>query len=109
VGHVRNDVLTLWVEEIHNLNYAINDLKGGNIMIGRRGQLKEIDMDSYSLVSNALPGRNGIGLDKLGGGGADLLEAEPVVARPGGSTVSPRRDPFMHPVVDERLSRFQKK
>ena len=45
------DLLTsvlLWVEEIHNLNYAVNDLKGGNIMIGRRGQLKGIDMDSYA-------------------------------------------------------------
>jgi serine/threonine protein kinase len=51
------DVLTsvlLWVEEIHNLNYAVNDLKGGNIMIGRRGQLKGIDMDSYSPVSKRL-------------------------------------------------------
>src|SRR5262245_57015320 len=48
------DILTsilLWVEEIHKLNYAVNDLKGGNIMIGRRGQLKGIDMDSYSRVT----------------------------------------------------------
>src|SRR5499427_5348362 len=48
------DLLTsilLWVEEIHNLNYAVNDLKGGNIMIGRRGQLKGIDMDSYRRVT----------------------------------------------------------
>ena len=44
----------MWVEEIHNLNYAVNDLKGGNIMIGRRGQLKGIDMDSYSPVSKRL-------------------------------------------------------
>src|SRR5262249_49114189 len=39
LGHFL-DLLTsvlLWVEEIHNLNYAVNDLKGGNIMIGRRG------------------------------------------------------------------------
>jgi len=53
LGHFL-DLLTsilLWVEEIHNLNYAVNDLKGGNIMIGRRGQLKGIDMDSYSRVA----------------------------------------------------------
>jgi hypothetical protein len=51
------DLLTsilLWVEEIHNLNYAVNDLKGGNIMIGRRGQLKGIDMDSYSPVATRI-------------------------------------------------------
>src|SRR5262249_29258338 len=51
------DLLTsvlLWVEEIHNLGYAVNDLKGGNIMISRRGQLKGIDMDSYSPVSKRL-------------------------------------------------------
>ena len=56
LGHFL-DLLTsilLWVEEIHNLNYAVNDLKGGNIMIGRRGQLKGIDMDSYSPVSKRL-------------------------------------------------------
>jgi hypothetical protein len=41
----------LWVEEVHKLNYAVNDLKAGNIMISRRGQLKGIDMDSYSPVS----------------------------------------------------------
>jgi hypothetical protein len=56
LGHLL-DLLTsvlLWVEEIHNLGYAVNDLKGGNIMIGRRGQLKGIDMDSYSPVSKRL-------------------------------------------------------
>jgi hypothetical protein len=56
LGHFL-DLLTsvlLWVEEIHNLNYAVNDLKGGNIMIGRRGQLKGIDMDSYSPVATRL-------------------------------------------------------
>jgi hypothetical protein len=42
--------LLLWVEEVHNLNYAVNDLKAGNVMISRRGQLKGIDMDSYSPV-----------------------------------------------------------
>jgi hypothetical protein len=40
----------LWVEEVHHLNYAVNDLKAGNLMISRRGQLKGIDMDSYSPV-----------------------------------------------------------
>ena len=52
LGHIL-DLFTsvlLWVEEIHNLNYAVNDLKAGNIMISRRGQLKGIDMDSYSPV-----------------------------------------------------------
>jgi serine/threonine protein kinase len=52
LGHVL-DLFTsvlLWVEEVHNLNYAVNDLKAGNIMISRRGQLKGIDMDSYSPV-----------------------------------------------------------
>src|SRR5262245_36871379 len=56
LGHFL-DVLTsilLWVEEIHSLNYAVNDLKGGNIMIGRRGQLKGIDIDSYSPVATRL-------------------------------------------------------
>src|SRR5215510_10752933 len=56
LGHFL-DLLTsilLWVEEIHSLNYAVNDLKGGNIMIGRRGQLKGIDMDSYSPVATHL-------------------------------------------------------
>jgi hypothetical protein len=40
----------LWVEEVHQLNYAGNDLKAGNVMISRRGQLKGIDMDSCSPV-----------------------------------------------------------
>lgn len=44
--------ILLWVEKIHQLGYAVNDLKGGNIMISRRGQLKGIDMDSYSRVQS---------------------------------------------------------
>jgi hypothetical protein len=47
------DLLTsvlLWIEEIHKLDYAINDLKNGNLMLSRRGQLKGIDLDSYSPV-----------------------------------------------------------
>jgi serine/threonine protein kinase len=40
----------LWVEEVHSLGYAINDLKNGNVMINRRGQFKGIDLDSYSPI-----------------------------------------------------------
>ena len=39
--------ILLWVEEIHQIGYAINDLKNGNLMVSRRGQLKGIDLDSY--------------------------------------------------------------
>lgn len=48
------DVITsmlLWVEEIHQIGYAINDLKNGNLMVSRRGQLKGIDLDSYEPAS----------------------------------------------------------
>ncbi len=51
------DLLTsilLWVEEIHRLKYAVNDLKNGNLMVSRRGQLKGIDLDSYSPVFSPL-------------------------------------------------------
>ncbi len=51
------DLLTsilLWLEEIHQLNYAVNDLKNGNLMVSRRGQLKGIDLDSYSLIVDPL-------------------------------------------------------
>jgi len=47
------DILTsvvLWLEEVHDLGYAINDLKNGNLMVSRRGQLKGIDLDSYSRI-----------------------------------------------------------
>jgi len=47
------DLLTsvlLWLEEVHQINYAINDLKNGNLMMSRRGQLKGIDLDSYAPV-----------------------------------------------------------
>ncbi|HEY8946420.1 MAG TPA: hypothetical protein VIM73_19350 [Polyangiaceae bacterium] len=47
------DLLTsvlLWLEEVHELGYAINDLKNGNLMMSRRGQLKGIDLDSYAPV-----------------------------------------------------------
>jgi hypothetical protein len=47
------DLLTsklLWVEEVHQLGYAVNDLKNGNLMVSRRGQLKGIDLDSYSRI-----------------------------------------------------------
>ncbi|MCU0959333.1 MAG: hypothetical protein MUF48_04450 [Pirellulaceae bacterium] len=49
------DVLTsilLWLEEIHQLNYAVNDLKNGNLMVSRRGQLKGIDLDAYSPITS---------------------------------------------------------
>ncbi|HEY6081577.1 MAG TPA: hypothetical protein VIW29_22335 [Polyangiaceae bacterium] len=44
------DLLTsvlLWLEEVHEVGYASNDLKNGNLMMSRRGQLKGIDLDSY--------------------------------------------------------------
>jgi hypothetical protein len=47
------DLLTsvlLWLEDVHRINYAINDLKNGNLMMSRRGQLKGIDLDSYAPV-----------------------------------------------------------
>lgn len=43
--------MLLWVEEIHQIGYAINDLKNGNLMVSRRGQLKGIDLDSYEPAS----------------------------------------------------------
>ena len=45
--------MLLWVEEIHQIGYAVNDLKNGNLMISRRGQLKGIDLDSYEPASAA--------------------------------------------------------
>lgn len=51
------DLLTskaLWIEEVHGLGYAINDLKNGNVMMSRRGQFKAIDLDSYSPVFSPL-------------------------------------------------------
>jgi len=45
------DLLTsvlLWLEGVHEVGYAINDLKNGNLMMSRRGQLKGIDLDSYA-------------------------------------------------------------
>jgi hypothetical protein len=38
----------LWLEEVHHVGFANNDLKNGNLMMSRRGQLKGIDLDSYS-------------------------------------------------------------
>jgi hypothetical protein len=51
------DVMTstlLWLEECHGLGYAINDLKNGNLMLSRRGQLKGIDLDTYSPIRTPL-------------------------------------------------------
>jgi hypothetical protein len=42
--------ILLWLMEVHQMNYAINDLKNGNLMMSRRGQLKGIDLDSYAPV-----------------------------------------------------------
>lgn len=47
------DVLTsvlLTVEEVHQIGYSINDLKNDNLMMNRRGQLKGIDLDSFSPI-----------------------------------------------------------
>jgi hypothetical protein len=40
--------ILLWLEKIHGLGYVVNDLKNGNLMVSRRGQLKGIDLDAYS-------------------------------------------------------------
>ncbi|HSU40884.1 MAG TPA: hypothetical protein VLJ38_14995 [Polyangiaceae bacterium] len=42
--------ILLCLMEVHGLDYAINDLKNGNLMMSRRGQLKGIDLDSYAPV-----------------------------------------------------------
>ncbi|HEX3849462.1 MAG TPA: hypothetical protein VHW01_00765 [Polyangiaceae bacterium] len=50
------DLLTsvlLWMENVHAIGYAINDLKNGNLMMSRRGQLKGIDLDSYAPVHSS--------------------------------------------------------
>jgi hypothetical protein len=50
------DLLTsvlLWMESVHAVGYAINDLKNGNLMMSRRGQLKGIDLDSYAPVHSS--------------------------------------------------------
>jgi len=49
--------LMLWVEEIHSLKYAVNDLKNANLMVSRRGQLKAIDLDSYAPAFSPLDRR----------------------------------------------------
>ncbi|MDA3960858.1 MAG: hypothetical protein PF961_08715 [Planctomycetota bacterium] len=51
------DILTsivLWIEEIHERGFAINDLKNGNLMLSRRGQVRGIDLDSYAPVFTAI-------------------------------------------------------
>ncbi|MGF1531661.1 MAG: protein kinase [Puniceicoccaceae bacterium] len=51
------DILTsklLWLEECHALGFAIHDLKNGNLMINRNGQLKGIDLDSYAPIFSPL-------------------------------------------------------
>lgn len=44
----------LWLEETHQIGFAINDLKNGNLMLNRRGALKGIDLDSYSPIFSPL-------------------------------------------------------
>ncbi|MCG8584257.1 MAG: hypothetical protein MI757_06055 [Pirellulales bacterium] len=44
----------LWLEEVHRLGYVVNDLKNGNLMVSRRGQLKGIDLDAYSLLRSPI-------------------------------------------------------
>jgi len=39
--------MLLWVEKVHGLKYAINDVKTGNVMMNCRGQIKGIDLDFY--------------------------------------------------------------
>lgn len=56
LGHIM-DLLTstaLWLEEVHSLGYAVNDLKNGNVMMSRRGQFKAIDLDSYGRIFSHL-------------------------------------------------------
>lgn len=42
--------ILLCLLEVHSMSYAVNDLKNGNLMMSRRGQLKGIDLDSYAPV-----------------------------------------------------------
>ena len=56
LGHIM-DLLTstaLWLEEVHGLGFAVNDLKNGNVMMSRRGQFKAIDLDSYGRIFSHL-------------------------------------------------------
>jgi len=42
--------ILLCLMEVHSMSYAVNDLKNGNLMMSRRGQLKGIDLDAYAPV-----------------------------------------------------------
>lgn len=44
----------LWVEKVHAMGYAVNDLKNGNLMVSHRGQLKGIDLDAYRRTEAAI-------------------------------------------------------
>lgn len=51
------DLLTdmlMCLEEVHELGYAMNDLKNDNLMVSRRGQVKGIDLDSFSRIDSPL-------------------------------------------------------
>jgi hypothetical protein len=40
--------MLLWLEGVHSCGYLVNDLKNGNLMMNRRGQLKGIDLDAFA-------------------------------------------------------------
>ena len=42
--------ILLWAEKVHDLGYAINDVKAGNVMMNCRGQIKGIDLDFYQIA-----------------------------------------------------------
>lgn len=51
------DLLTgmlMCLEQVHGLGYAMNDLKNDNMMVSRRGQVKGIDLDSFSRIHSPL-------------------------------------------------------
>lgn len=51
------DLLTgmlMCLEQVHALGYAMNDLKNDNMMVSRRGQVKGIDLDSFSRIHSPL-------------------------------------------------------
>ena len=44
--------MLLWLEGVHACGYVVNDLKNGNLMINRRGQLKGIDLDAFAPITS---------------------------------------------------------
>ena len=45
--------MLLLIEKVHAIGYAINDLKNGNFMINQNGQLKGIDLDTFSPIRSS--------------------------------------------------------